>query len=379
MKVLSFDVGIKNLAYCLINKKEDNFKIEDWGIINLDDERKKCTSITKRKKICSKTATHSYLFDGKLQYYCKKCKNNYEKPNFITSNINSEEKCTYNNKNNNICNRKAKNIIEGITGFYCPTHCKMIINSKLKEMGPKKLSDQNCNKIPIQILATKLYSNLDKKQNFLTANEILIENQPTFINPTMKTISALLYGYFCIKGITEKHLTHSNIEFVKFFSPSNKLKVNKEHTEIMLNEGKDKDKDKDKDADAEVEKNVGENKTKKKDKKIYDITKDLGEAYCLALIKEDIEKLNFINSQEKKDDLCDSFLQAFFYLFCNNQTIPEKYKLILDKISSEIKTVDQLKKKTSKKNNIIIPKEENNSDNKKEKKIIVKGKKKIIN
>ena len=31
MRVLSWDVGIKNLAYCLI----DNSKIIDWGIINL--------------------------------------------------------------------------------------------------------------------------------------------------------------------------------------------------------------------------------------------------------------------------------------------------------------------------------------------------------
>ena len=34
MKLLSFDVGIKNLAYCLLN---DN-KIEDWGIINISIE-----------------------------------------------------------------------------------------------------------------------------------------------------------------------------------------------------------------------------------------------------------------------------------------------------------------------------------------------------
>lgn len=116
MRILSFDVGIKNLAYCLINKIDDNFKIEDWGIINLDDERKKCTSITKRKKNCSKTAFYSYLIDGKLQYYCKKCKNNYEKPNLIVSNLTNNTKCVYKNKNNIICNKLAKHKIDNIDG-----------------------------------------------------------------------------------------------------------------------------------------------------------------------------------------------------------------------------------------------------------------------
>ena len=32
MKILSFDIGIRNLSYCII---DDNFKIYDWGIIDL--------------------------------------------------------------------------------------------------------------------------------------------------------------------------------------------------------------------------------------------------------------------------------------------------------------------------------------------------------
>jgi succinate dehydrogenase flavin-adding protein (antitoxin of CptAB toxin-antitoxin module) len=43
MKYLSFDVGIKNLAYCVINtttqsstnEKHNMFEIADWQIINL--------------------------------------------------------------------------------------------------------------------------------------------------------------------------------------------------------------------------------------------------------------------------------------------------------------------------------------------------------
>ena len=39
MKVLSWDVGIKNLSYCMININ-DNWKIEKWDIINLIKDNK---------------------------------------------------------------------------------------------------------------------------------------------------------------------------------------------------------------------------------------------------------------------------------------------------------------------------------------------------
>lgn len=49
---LSFDVGIKNLAYCLYDREKDN--IVDWGIIDLSDNTvcvKKNISITKLSRI----------------------------------------------------------------------------------------------------------------------------------------------------------------------------------------------------------------------------------------------------------------------------------------------------------------------------------------
>ena len=41
MKILSIDVGIKNLALCLVNFSDnsiENHKIEYWGIINLAED-----------------------------------------------------------------------------------------------------------------------------------------------------------------------------------------------------------------------------------------------------------------------------------------------------------------------------------------------------
>ena len=35
MKVLSFDVGIKNLAYCLFTKPDTKWAISDWKVVSL--------------------------------------------------------------------------------------------------------------------------------------------------------------------------------------------------------------------------------------------------------------------------------------------------------------------------------------------------------
>ena len=57
MKVLSIDIGIKNLAHCLF-QVDETIQIEDWSVINLN------TSTCK----CAKNATHQ-LGDELL---CKK-------------------------------------------------------------------------------------------------------------------------------------------------------------------------------------------------------------------------------------------------------------------------------------------------------------------
>ena len=47
MNMISIDVGIKNLAYCLFSFSEDKtFKVEKWGVIDLSQKteiQRKCT------------------------------------------------------------------------------------------------------------------------------------------------------------------------------------------------------------------------------------------------------------------------------------------------------------------------------------------------
>ena len=63
-RYLSFDVGIKNLAYC---KLTENKVIESWGIINLN-ENPQCD--VHLKKRCEKQCTYEIKGDEKVKYCC---------------------------------------------------------------------------------------------------------------------------------------------------------------------------------------------------------------------------------------------------------------------------------------------------------------------
>ena len=61
MRVISFDIGIKNMAYCIFDISGGiPITIHDWNVLNLlDDEptAQLCTSMieTKKKKVLEKT------------------------------------------------------------------------------------------------------------------------------------------------------------------------------------------------------------------------------------------------------------------------------------------------------------------------------------
>ena len=138
MKYLSFDVGIKNLAFCSL---DDNKKILDWGIINLD-----------KNPICQ----------CGLQKEC--CKSS----TFIVVSDNGETK------------------------YSCTTHTK-------KYKKKKKMNNDR----DIFNLSKIMINELNSKEDFLNHEIICIENQPALKNPVMKTVQMILYSYFMIEGATK--------------------------------------------------------------------------------------------------------------------------------------------------------------------------------
>ena len=164
MKILSFDVGIKNLAFCLID--DEKYTIEDWGILNISVEPVCDHCNIKTGKQCDKTA-------------------------------------------------KVKND-EGLN--LCSSHKVLKLYKNNKNKNIPKLKN------PTLLIGKNMVSILDKKPNLLEVDTVLIENQPALKNPTMKTIQMLLYSYFLIRGVTNESSPIENIEMI---NARNKLKAYK--------------------------------------------------------------------------------------------------------------------------------------------------------
>jgi cellulose biosynthesis protein BcsQ len=317
-RILSFDVGILNLAYCLIEKEGDKFNICSWGIINIVDDRRKCEFNLRTNKQCDKNANFDIYHKDDIDVFGdtkNKCVCSSHKSKVIPTIVPIVSKKTKSKKDLPptlkcmLCNTDAEYQLSTNGDYrWCDEHYKKNTKSFEKKIVCKKIKVVNCNKEQIQSLSEKLTQKLDK-ENFLDVDEVLIENQPTF-NPTMKTIASILYTYFIIRGIVDKNTSKSKINFVKFISASNKLKVNKKVTNKTIVK-------------------TDEKSSANEKRKIYNLTKNLGKEYCKALIEEKDKKI--LDNYKKIDDLCDCFLQGFQYLF---SPIPEVYKKKLEKLET---------------------------------------------
>ena len=74
MKIISFDVGIKNMAYCILDCSSNTSvpNIIDWDIVNLlnnkEDTNMICNQVCKNKKNCNSKSKYRESDN----YYCEK-------------------------------------------------------------------------------------------------------------------------------------------------------------------------------------------------------------------------------------------------------------------------------------------------------------------
>lgn len=314
INILAWDVGIKHLALCLIKKniETSKFTIEQWVNIDLTaDQQFKCGENKKNNIICGASAKYYTERDGTTKYYCKTHMNNsdfdieeFEKK-CISDCQEEDSKCKYIKNTKKECGANAKCTIDGL--YYCTIHKKSTIKQKIKDYSIKPLKKMSCMSTDPQILCNTLYTKLDELTFIKDVNEIYIENQPAFKNPTMKTVSTMLFSYFTYLSLKNK----LNMK-VKFVSPTYKINLTKEletfanqyiddHTKIK--------KDKCKCRICKLEDNL----KLKKEKLSYDAIKELGIVYTKKILQDNnmSEKFKLLENCDKKDDLCDAFLHGY--------------------------------------------------------------------
>jgi hypothetical protein len=299
MIIISWDVGILHLAYCIIEyAAEKQAKILDWNIIDIADKKIpfKCKCLTKKNKMCGKVA--------KYQLNYPDCE---EPVNFCATHINHSKEhwddertrnlfvgdtsklCQYENRNGIICQKHSKFSSDDIG--YCNTHYNSVLSKKIREYQPiltKSINTSKLSTIDLQLsLIIKMDHILDKLAGF-NIERCIIENQPCMKNPKMKSIATSLLNWFLTRGIVDKALGDQFLA-AEFMNACNKLKVNQDNTIIVL-------------------------KNTKNDAEKYKLTKDLAVKYTKQLLNSQPEWNNFLDGYKKKDDLCDAYLQGCYFL-----------------------------------------------------------------
>ena len=291
MKVISWDVGIIHLAFCILEKETDKeCKILDWGNLNLlNNINYQCNGFinsSKSTSICNKPCKYYYQSAGKTYHFCGLHKRQYlkiEKKELVITKYKGIELCKEITSKGICCNKKTNSIIDN--KILCNYHCKRI-QKKHNENDIKKIIIQKASKAPIGNIKRNLIDLLDKNKAFLDVDFVLIENQPSLKNPKMKSVAETLYTWFMIRGLIDN--PNGLMKKIYYLSPSNKIKVKNDDVEKELSKIK--------------------NESKK-----YKFTKNIGIIYTRDILKQNTKWLAFLNESKKKDDLCDSFLQGLYF------------------------------------------------------------------
>ncbi len=260
MKILSIDVGMKNMAYCLINfEKGETYSIVKWDIIDLCENTENiCMGKQKNGNKCTKIAKYT----KKNKFYCKTHAKEYKVPPrpFSNKRINKLKKTQLVKIGNEQCipvneKQKKEDILRNIIFDLSNNYYDFVGNVLTTEMNMVSYG------INLKKLFNKTFENIK-------IDLVIIENQIGPLALRMKTL----------QGMVMQHFIENNVINVVPVNSNNKLKDF-----------------------------LGNKKT------TYDERKKESIIITRKLIKNTNWNQHF-EKHKKKDDLADCFLQAKWYI-----------------------------------------------------------------
>jgi hypothetical protein len=279
MKLISIDVGIKNLAVCLFEKPSscdchssalNKFKIKKWDVLDIANE------------CCAAKCTFN---DGK-----KPCINNakYKKGNITLCHKHAKKDTTYLIPNNTqklvYLNKQKIQTLHSIAMEYELKYEKKLKKVELVALIHEHIQSHYFDFIELtranEVHALDLAINLKNKLDKFIAEEgpridyVIIENQIGPLAARMKSLQGMIVQYFAMCGLEVKHLS--------FISAANKL-----------------------------------NDVPQSGKLSYSDRKKEGIKKCTSILTNQLEyssNLDFFMKHKKRDDLADCFLQGLWYI-----------------------------------------------------------------
>lgn len=257
MFVISIDVGIKNLAYCILeyDDKENKCKIMDWKVCSIAHSTSESTYITCSQTLCHMNAHLYQVIEGtndKL-YWCKKhTKENVIYPPIKLSKMTKKELC---------------DLYKG----FCKSpeqYTRKVLLQNLKQKQALPIKKKKTNTISLIDIGKHIIETLNTINICYQDLHILIENQIGPIANRMKCIQAMITQYFLMK----------NVHNIHFISSTQKLLCSK---------------------------NTKKQNYKERKQMAIDFTSKLLEKH---------DMYSFFIQHSKKDDLADSLLQGIMWL-----------------------------------------------------------------